>query len=163
MVVSGQAGVPPLVIAGRPGWAYGDTLTRIQTEPGVRYLGHVSESTLTALYESASVLALPSLYEGFGLPLLEAMSNGVPAVIGRVGALPELAGEAAIAVDPEDVGAIASALEKLLADEGLRRRLGEAGRRRAAGLTWGRAGELTMGVLRSVAGRTRGSVVASPK
>ena len=163
MVVSRHAGVPPLVIAGRAGWAYGDTLNRIQAEPGVRYLGHVSESTLTALYESASVLALPSLYEGFGLPVLEAMSNGVPAVIGNVGALPELAGEAAIAVDPEDVGAIASALEKLLADDGLRRRLGEEGRRRAANLTWDRAGELTLGVLRSVAGRSQARVVGSPE
>jgi glycosyltransferase involved in cell wall biosynthesis len=163
MVVAGQPGVPPLVIAGRPGWAYGDTLTRIRAEPGVRYLGHVSESTLTALYESASVLALPSLYEGFGLPLLEAMANGLPAVIGRVGSLPELAGNAAIDVDPEDVEAIASALEELLADEGLRRRLGDAGRRRAAGLTWDRAGEITLGVLRSVARRPQGSVVGSPE
>ena len=163
MVVSGHAGVPPLVIAGRPGWAYGDTLSRIQNEPGVRYLGHVSEATLSALYESASVLALPSLYEGFGLPLLEAMSNGLPAVIGRVGALPELAGDSAIDVDPEDVAAIASALEQLLADEGLRRRLGEAGKRRAANLTWDRAGLLTLGVLRSVARRPQGSVVGSPE
>ena len=161
IVVSQHAGVPPLVIAGRPGWAYGDTLARIQSEPGVRYLGHVSESTLTALYESASVLALPSLYEGFGLPLLEAMSNGLPAVIGKVGALPELAGEAAIAVDPEDVGAIAEALERLLADEKLRRKLGEEGRRRAAGLTWDSAGEKSLRVLRSVARRPQARVVGS--
>src|SRR6266481_5045209 len=127
--------VPQLVIAGRPGWAYGDTLDRIRAEPGVRYLGHVDEPTLAALYESASVLALPSLYEGFGLPLLEAMARGVPAVIGSTGALPELALGAAIAVDGEDVDAIARGLERLLADEGLRTKLGEEGRRRARGYT----------------------------
>src|SRR6202171_393211 len=90
-IINGRPGVPELVIAGRTGWAYGDTLQRIAAEPGVRYLGHVDEPTLSALYESASVLAFPSLYEGFGLPLLEAMAHGVPAVVGAVGALPELA------------------------------------------------------------------------
>src|SRR5713101_4662042 len=69
-----RGSAPQLVIAGRPGWAYGDTLERINSEPGVCYLGHVDEPTLAALYENASVLALPSLYEGFGLPLLEAMA-----------------------------------------------------------------------------------------
>ncbi len=145
-----HAGVPQLVIAGRPGWAYGDTLRRIQTEPGVRYLGHVDEPTLEALYESASVLAFPSLYEGFGLPLLEAMAHGVPAVIGKAGALPELAGGSAIDVDPEDVDAIAGALEKLLSDPDLRTTLGAAGMRRAAGFTWERAAESTLEVLRRI-------------
>src|SRR6202165_3493823 len=91
ILINGRPGVPELVIAGRPGWAYGDTLQRIAAEPGVRYLGHVDEPTLTALYEAASVLASPSLYEGFGLPLLEAMAHGVPAVVGAAGALPEMA------------------------------------------------------------------------
>ena len=90
-IINGRPGVPQLVIAGRPGWAYGDTLQRIAAEPGVRYLGHVDEPTLSALYEAASVLAYPSLYEGFGLPLLEAMARGLPAVVGAAGALPELA------------------------------------------------------------------------
>lgn len=147
---SRRSGVPQLVIAGRPGWAYGDTLKRIQTEPGVRYLGHVDEPTLEALYESASVLALPSLYEGFGLPLLEAMAHGIPAVIGKSGALPELANGAAIEVDPEHVDAIASALEKLLADADLRKKLGETGRRRAAAFTWERAAASTIEVLRRI-------------
>jgi glycosyltransferase involved in cell wall biosynthesis len=141
---------PPLVIAGRTGWAYGDTLDRIRSEPGVRYLGHVDEAMLAALYESAAVLAFPSLYEGFGLPLLEAMARGVPAVAGDVGAMPELAGDAAVFVDPEDVDAIASALEKVLGDSALRARLSAEGRRRAAGFTWRRSAELTRNVLRSI-------------
>jgi glycosyltransferase involved in cell wall biosynthesis len=146
-----RSGVPQLVIAGRPGWAYGDTLKRIKAEPGVRYLGHVDEPTLEALYESASVLALPSLYEGFGLPLLEAMAHGIPAVIGKSGALPELANGAAIEVDPEDVDAIAGALEKVLADADLRQKLAETGRRRAAAFTWEQAAASTVEVLRRIA------------
>jgi glycosyltransferase involved in cell wall biosynthesis len=145
-----RRGVPQLVIAGRPGWAYGDTLHRIQAEPGVRYLGHVDEPTLAALYESASVLAYPSLYEGFGLPLLEAMAHGVPAVIGKSGALPELAGGSALEVDPEDVDDIAGALEKLLSDADLRNTMGEVGKERAAGFTWEKAAASTLEILRRI-------------
>jgi alpha-1,3-rhamnosyl/mannosyltransferase len=141
---------PPLVIAGRPGWAYGDTLEHIRTAPGVRYLGHVDDATLAALYESAAVLAFPSLYEGFGLPLLEAMGRGLPAVAGNVGAMPDLAGDAAVLVEPEDIEAIAGGLEKVLSDNALRARLSADGRRRAAGFTWQRSAELTREVLRSI-------------
>jgi glycosyltransferase involved in cell wall biosynthesis len=141
---------PRLVIAGRPGWAYGDTLQRIQTEPGVHYLGHVDDATLAALYESASVLAFPSLYEGFGLPLLEAMGRGLPAVAGDVGAMPELARDAAVFVDPEDVEAITHGIEEVLGDSALRKRLSSAGRKRAAGYTWARCADLTRKVLRAI-------------
>jgi glycosyltransferase involved in cell wall biosynthesis len=153
-IINGRPGVPQLVIAGRAGWAYGDTLQRIAAEPGVRYLGHVDEPTLSALYESASVLAFPSLYEGFGLPLLEAMARGVPAVVGAAGALPELALGAAISVNAEDTEAIASGLERLLADEALRMRLGEEGKRRAKAYTWSIAAERTVEVLRRIGGRS---------
>jgi glycosyltransferase involved in cell wall biosynthesis len=143
--------VPPLVIAGRPGWAYGDTLDKIRAEPGVRYLGHVDEPTLSALYESAGVLAFPSLYEGFGLPLLEAMAHGLPAVVGATGALPELAGEVAVLVDPEDEDAIASGLEKVLTDQSLRQRLRVASTERAREFTWERSADLTRKALRAIA------------
>jgi glycosyltransferase involved in cell wall biosynthesis len=155
MIIGGRAGVPELVIAGRPGWAYGDTLERIKAEPGVRYLGHVDDATLTALYQSAAVLAFPSLYEGFGLPLLEAMSYGVPAVVGNAGALPELAGGAAVLVDPEDVAAIASGLERVLTDASLRKQLIAAGKLRAAGFTWERTADATRDVLRRIAASTQ--------
>lgn len=150
-IINGRPGVPQLVIAGRAGWAYGDALQKIATEPGVRYLGHVDEPTLAALYDSASLLALPSLYEGFGLPLLEAMARGLPAVVGSTGALPELGRGAAIAVDAESVDSIASGLERLLADESLRKTLGEEGRRRAGDYTWERAASKTVEVLRRIA------------
>jgi glycosyltransferase involved in cell wall biosynthesis len=157
-IINGRPGVPQLVIAGRPGWAYGDTLQRIAAEPGVRYLGHVDEPTLAALYESASVLAFPSLYEGFGLPLLEAMEHGVPAVIGTVGALPELAGEAAIMVKPEDVDAIAGGLERLLSNAKLREKMGQEGKRRAATFTWDRAADQTLAILRRIGSSTQRKV-----
>ena len=150
LIINGRPGIPQLVIAGRAGWAYGDTLERIRAEPGVRYLGHVDEPTLEALYRSASVLAFPSLYEGFGLPLLEAMAHGVPAVVGVTGALPELALGAAISIDAEDPEAIAGALERLLADEGLRQKLGGEGRRRALDYSWANAAKRTLEVLRRI-------------
>ncbi|MEP6751953.1 MAG: glycosyltransferase family 1 protein [Candidatus Dormiibacterota bacterium] len=151
LLLGDEPGVPELVIAGRPGWAYGDTLERIKGERGVRYLGHVDDATLSALYRSASILAFPSLYEGFGLPLLEAMAHGLPAVVGNAGALPELAGGAAIVVDPMDVLSIAAGLERLLDDASLREKLGAIGRQRAAEFTWERAASTTHEVLRSVA------------
>lgn len=150
-IINGRPGVPQLVIAGRPGWAYGDTLTRIRSEPGVVYLGHVDEPTLSALYQSASVLAFPSLYEGFGLPLLEAMSHGLPAVIGTAGSLPELGAGASVSVNAEDSSAIAEGLERLLADETLRKKLGAEGISRAAGYTWARAAGQTLDVLHRIA------------
>jgi glycosyltransferase involved in cell wall biosynthesis len=141
IVIGRRAGVPQLVIAGRPGWAYGDTLHRIQAEPGVRFLGHVDEPTLEVLYQSASVLAFPSLYEGFGLPLLEAMASESSASTST-----------AVEVDAEDSDAIATGLEKLLADGELRAKLREAGRRRAADFTWEKAAATTLEVLRRVGG-----------
>jgi glycosyltransferase involved in cell wall biosynthesis len=146
-----RGGAPPLVVAGRVGWSYGDTLEMIKAEPGVRYLGHVDEPTLSALYGSAAVLAFPSLYEGFGLPLLEAMARGLPAIVGSAGALPELAQGAALSVDAGDAAAIAGGLEELLGDPALRSRLGEAGRRRAATFTWALAADHTLAVLRRIA------------
>jgi glycosyltransferase involved in cell wall biosynthesis len=150
-IISGRPGVPQLVIAGRAGWAFGDTFERIKAEPGAVYLGHVDEPTLAALYASASVLAFPSLYEGFGLPLLEAMSHGLPAVVGATGALAELARGVAVTVNAEDPNAIAEGIERLLADEGLRKKLGEEGIRRAKGYTWASAAERTLDVLHRIA------------
>ncbi len=153
----GRPGVPQLVVAGRAGWAYGDTLRRIAAEPGVRYLGHVDEPTLAALYEHASVLAFPSLYEGFGLPLLEAMSRGVPAVVGTAGALPELGMGAAISVDAESSDAIAGALERLLVDEGLRKEVGQEGIRRARDYTWASAAERVLAAMHRISRKSEKS------
>jgi glycosyltransferase involved in cell wall biosynthesis len=141
--------IPQLVVAGRPGWAYGATLDELARDPEVRLLGHVEDSTLKALYQKAELLAFPSLYEGFGLPLLEAMKVGLPALVGAAGALPELGGPAALAVDPLDPQAIADGLERLLDDADLRRRLAEAGLARAQAYTWEASADRLLGLLRT--------------
>jgi glycosyltransferase involved in cell wall biosynthesis len=145
----------PLVVAGRVGWAYGRALDDLRAEPGVRLLGHVDDRTLRALYRSASVLAFPTLYEGFGLPLLEAFAEGLPAVAGGAGALPELAGEAALLIDPLDSRALADALERAVTDQALRTRLGAAGRERAAAYTWEAAGRRVLQILEGLASPSR--------
>src|SRR2546427_10739471 len=108
-----------MVGVGKDGRACGRAMDDLRVEPGVRLLGHVDDAKLRALYRSASVLAFPSLHEGFGLPLLEAFAEGLPAVVGASGALPELAGQAALLVDPLDHLAIADALERAVTDQRL--------------------------------------------
>jgi glycosyltransferase involved in cell wall biosynthesis len=98
---------------------------------------------LEGLYAIATLVVFPSLYEGFGLPVLEAMARGVPVACSDRSSLPEVAGDAALLFDPEDTGAIQRAIERLLGDSALRERLARAGRDRAAGFTWERTAELT--------------------
>jgi glycosyltransferase involved in cell wall biosynthesis len=142
---------PELVVVGRTGWAYGDALAQLREAPGVRLLGHASDAQLLALYRHAIALAFPSLYEGFGLPLVEAMREGTPALVGSRGALPEIAAGAALEVDAEDVGAIAAGLRRLVEDAGLRAELAGKGRRRAADFTWQRSAAAALRVLREAA------------
>jgi glycosyltransferase involved in cell wall biosynthesis len=99
---------------------------------------------LEGLYRLAGCVVFPSLYEGFGLPVLEAMARGVPVACSNRSALPEVAGDAALLVDPEDVDAIRTAMERLLTDSALADRLRAAGRERAARYTWERTAELTV-------------------
>lgn len=149
------AAAPDLVVVGRTGWAYGNALDLLRTTPGVRLIGHVSDGELVALYRHAVALAFPSLYEGFGLPLVEAMREGTPALVGNRGALPEVAGGAALEVDAEDVGAIAAGLERLVGEKDLRRSLAERGRARAATFSWDTSALATLRVLREIARRPR--------
>lgn len=143
---------PELVVVGRTGWAYGDALDLLQTTPGVRLLGHAGDADLLALYRHAVALAFPSLYEGFGLPLVEAMREGTPALIGDRGALPEVAQGAALTVDAENVEAIADGMRRLVEDSELRRELAERGRSRAAEFGWDRSAAEVLRVLRQAAG-----------
>ena len=126
-----------LVIAGATGWSSERTLARLQSGlPGVRYLGYVAEEALPELTASAAVFAYPSLYEGFGFPVAQAMAAGVPVITSNTSCLPEIAGDGALLVDPRSAAEITSALEALLASEELRQRLGERGRERAQRYRW---------------------------
>jgi alpha-1,3-rhamnosyl/mannosyltransferase len=117
-------------------------------EARVRLLGYVSEPDLPALYSAAEALVFPSLYEGFGIPALEAMACGVPVAASSTTGLGEAVGDAAVTFDPSSVGAIAEAVERLLDDVSLRQRLRAEGLARAAEFTWRRAAEQTAAVYR---------------
>lgn len=109
----------------------------------VRFPEHLGASDLEGLYRLAALVVLPSKYEGFGLPVLEAMVRGVPVVTSRASSLPEVAGDAALLVDPDDVRGIAGAIARVLADAGLGERLAAAGRERAGAFSWERTAALT--------------------
>jgi glycosyltransferase involved in cell wall biosynthesis len=110
----------------------------------VRFLGWVTRSELDDLYAAADCFAFPSLYEGFGLPVLEAMARGVPVATSGRSSLAEVAGDAALTFDPEDERSIAASLQRVLTDSSLRERLRAAGCERARLFTWERAAELTV-------------------
>jgi glycosyltransferase involved in cell wall biosynthesis len=123
------------------------------SEVGLRRLGYVDEAHLPGLYAGAVALAMPSGYEGFGLPCLEAMAAGTPVVAARAGALPETCGDAALLVEPSDAPGFADALVAAACDEQDRARLIEAGRRRAAEFSWTRTARLTDALISEVIGR----------
>jgi alpha-1,3-rhamnosyl/mannosyltransferase len=139
-----------LVIAGREGWLTRGLRAQVQASPvreRILFTGYVPDEDLRALYSTCLAFVYPSLYEGFGLPPVEAMSCGACVVASRVAAHAEVLGEeAALLVAPEVAAGFARALTTLIGDEELRRRLSEAGRRRAAQLTWGRAARETLEV-----------------
>jgi glycosyltransferase involved in cell wall biosynthesis len=118
--------------------------------PGVFRLGYIPEADLPALYGAAEAFILPSLYEGFGLTLLESMACGTPVVYARSGAMPEVAGVAGLAFDPLDVREMAAALSTVLAEPELRWQLSAAGRERVRQFTWERAGRLFQDAIESL-------------
>jgi glycosyltransferase involved in cell wall biosynthesis len=142
-----------LVVVGPVGW--GPRLRPTWDSVRVKLAGRVDDATLHALYQAADGLAYPSLYEGFGLPVLEAMANGTPVLTSDCSSLPEVAGGAALLVDPLDRAAIAAGLVRLAGDAALRDRLTEAGRRRAAGFSWRATAAATWATYREVVERAR--------
>ncbi|HYH46381.1 MAG TPA: glycosyltransferase family 1 protein, partial [Thermoanaerobaculia bacterium] len=132
---------PPLVLAGGPGWHGGVLPRRLQAlaPHGLHHLGRVSDQRLVRLMQGATIFVYPSLYEGFGLPPLEAMACGVPVVTSDAASLPEVVGNAGLTVEPRNPEALITALERLLANPDLAAELGRRGRERAATFTWERA------------------------
>ncbi len=147
--VHAQGLVDTLVIVGQRGWLYEDFLQRLVESPArdaVILPGFVPDTDLAAMYTGATVFALPSLYEGFGLPVLEAMACGAPVLTSRAGALPEVGGDAALYVDPEDEEAIAAGLERYLRDSELRAEMRERGFKQADQFSWERTAQETLRV-----------------
>ena len=133
-----------LVIAGPDGWgaeALTATLASARHADRIRRLGWVSDDDRAALLRGATVFAYPSRYEGFGLPPLEAMQAGVPVLTTTAGALPEVVGDAALLVDPDDHDALVAGLQRLLTDEAVRRTLVAAGTKRVVGYDWARTAD----------------------
>jgi glycosyltransferase involved in cell wall biosynthesis len=114
----------------------------------VRFLGWTSAEELEGLFALSAAFVFPSFYEGFGLPVLEAMARGVPVACSDRASLPEVAGDAALVFDPEQPAEIAGAMRRLLADGALRQRLSQAGRARAATFTWERTADETVAAYR---------------
>src|SRR5438105_4048613 len=143
-----------LVLAGGKGWLYDEIFEHHDASPirdDILLPGFVSDEMLPAIYSAAEVLAFPSLYEGFGLPILEAMGCGTPVVASHASCLPEVAEGAALLVDPTNVEGLMSALELALVDVDLKQRLIKQGRQRATEYSWKRAAEALVDVYESVA------------
>jgi len=138
-----------LVLAGMDGWGAQEARHRIAAlglHDKVVLTGRVSDERLIALYQGADLFVFPSLYEGFGLPVVEAMSCGVPVITSNRGALAEVAADAALLVDPEDPQALSAAMRRVLADSGLRAELSAAGRRRSEAFSWQKTAQATLAV-----------------
>jgi glycosyltransferase involved in cell wall biosynthesis len=142
-----------LVLAGQRGWLYDDILAQVRKlglSDHVVLTGYIPDADLPALLSGALAFVFPSLYEGFGLPLLEAMACGTPVLCSDASSLPEVAGDAALLVDPRDTEALADALARLVVDEGLRRELVERGFRQMQRFSWRRCAEEALSVLEEV-------------
>lgn len=142
-----------LVIVGKRGWlfdAFFADLAHSPAKDAVIFPGFVPDADLPAVYAGAQAMAFPSEFEGFGLPVLEAMACGAPVVCSDTSSLPEVAGDAALLVDPLNVDALAAALARVLQDEPLREQMRARGLAQAARFSWARAAEETLAVYRQV-------------
>jgi glycosyltransferase involved in cell wall biosynthesis len=144
-----------LVLAGSAGYGSAGILARIEASPArerITVTGYITPEELAAWYAKASIFAFPSLDEGFGMPVLEAMAAGVPVLTSNRSALPEVAGDAALLVNPESIEEMAQALRELAGSEELRRDLARRGTNRSRLFTWEKAVEQTWNVYRELLG-----------
>ena len=150
----------PLVIIGRAGWRCEDVLSLIEQESAsgaVRWLQHVPDDDLLPVLKHATALLFPSLAEGFGLPVVEAFAAGLPVITSNTTSLPEVAGDAALMIDPLDVDAISGAMARVLDDGALADRLRGLGLARARQFTWQQCARATVGVYDAVLAARTGS------
>jgi glycosyltransferase involved in cell wall biosynthesis len=152
-------GRPPLLLVGGKGWLYDKIFGRVE-ELGlsgeVRHVGYVPAEALPLWLNAAELFVYPSLYEGFGLPPLEAMACGTAVIASNTSSLPEVVGQAGLLVDPSDTEALAAAMDEVLTDEDRRVQLAEAGPRQARGFTWQKAARHTVSAYRQALGHERG-------
>lgn len=144
-----------LILAGAPGWKCADVLESIRSgglEGEVKITGYLGTGELATLYSGAAAYALPSLYEGFGLTVVEAMACGAPVVTSTGGSLPEIVGDAAAVLEPTDAEGFRREIARLLSDEAHAREMRARGFRRAAQFSWDRTAEGTLAVYREVLG-----------
>ncbi len=141
-----------LVVAGGKGWhrGYFVKIKKMMQANQVKYLGYIEEKDKWALYNLAKIFAYPSFYEGFGLPPLEAMSQGCPVVASHVSSLPEVVGEAGLLVDPYNINQIAYAIDRLWHDKDLRSELALAGKSRSHQFSWQQTAKLTAQALKGI-------------
>lgn len=142
-----------LLIVGKLGWMYEEILQapkRFGIEKWVKFLGYVSDEKLASLYTKALFFVLPSLCEGFGLPVLEAMRFGCPVIAARAGALPEIIGQAGLLVDPYEVKELTGAMKLMVENSELREDMREKGYRRVRQFSWQKAAEETLKVYKKV-------------
>jgi glycosyltransferase involved in cell wall biosynthesis len=144
----------PLVVVGALGWETGETLDALRSL-GSRctMLGYTSDAALAELYRRCAVFCYPSLGEGFGLPVLEAMAAGAAVVTSNLSSLPEVGGDAVEYVDPHDTSSIASGLRRVLCNEARREDLGRRARSRAAEFSWARFAQIALDTLEGAATR----------
>ncbi len=153
-LVTRNATTPPLVLAGRKGWLFQPIFERVKAlglEDKTIFTGWIAEADAPLLLSAAEVFAYPSVYEGFGLPPLEAMACGTPVITSNASSLPEVVGNAGILLSPDDAPAWANALERVLSDAGLRADLRARGLARARQFTWEATARQTLAVYQQVA------------
>ncbi|HUR80091.1 MAG TPA: glycosyltransferase family 1 protein [Thermoanaerobaculia bacterium] len=139
-----------LVVVGKVGWKSESLVPRLRGK-GIVHLDYVPAAQLATIYERAEAFVFPSIYEGFGFPLLEAMARGVPSLAARSSSLPEIGGDAALYFEPTDADALTAQLRRVLHDPALRAELAKRGRAQAARFLWSDAAEKTFAVLRRAA------------
>ena len=143
-----------LVVVGKKGWLYEEILAapeKYGVTESVKFLDFVPTEDLSSLYEHALCYVLPSLYEGFGLPVLEAMKYGCPVITSNVSSLPEAGGDAAIYIDPENIEDIAQKMQQVISDEKLREQMSKKGLEHIKKFSWEKAARQTLDVLQSLA------------